>query len=64
MSAHMTAEQRRMLFRLREEGLTVAEVARAIGMHFQTVYRVLEGKLTREGHPIEWIPRAWSPDAG
>jgi DNA invertase Pin-like site-specific DNA recombinase len=52
----MTAEQRRMLFRLRDEGLSVEEVARAIGMHLITVYRVLEGKLTREGHPFNWTP--------
>ena len=56
MAAHMTAEQRRMVFRLRSEGLSVNEVARAVGMHFQTVYRVLEGKLTKEGHPASWSP--------
>jgi IS30 family transposase len=52
----MTAEQRRMVFRLRSEGLSVNEVARAVGMHFQTVYRVLDGKLTKEGHPATWSP--------
>ncbi len=56
MAAHMTAEQRRMVFRLRSEGLKVNEVARAVGMHFQTVYRVLEGKLTKAGHPASWSP--------
>jgi transposase, IS30 family len=56
MAAHMTADQRRMVFRLRSEGLSVNEVARAVGMHFQTVYRVLEGKLTKEGHPASWSP--------
>jgi transposase, IS30 family len=58
MSAHMTREQRRMVFRLRTEGLSVNEVARAVGMHFQTVYRVLEGKLAKEGHPASWSPAA------
>jgi DNA invertase Pin-like site-specific DNA recombinase len=39
----MTVEQRRMVFSLRKSGLNVREVARAVGIHFMTVYRVLDG---------------------
>jgi transposase, IS30 family len=58
MAAHMTREQRQMVFRLRKEGLSVNEVARAVGMHFMTVYRVLDGSLRKEGHPATWSPAA------
>lgn len=58
MAAHITADQQRMVFRLRSEGLSVNEVARAVGMHFGTVYAVLDGSRTKGGHPANWSPAA------
>jgi transposase, IS30 family len=53
----MTVEQRRMVFSLRKSGLSVREVARAVGIHFMTVYRVLDGAYKRdEGRPVRWSP--------
>jgi IS30 family transposase len=53
----MTLERRRMVFRLRGKGLTVAEVARAADIHLKTAYRVLERSFKRdEGRPDSWAP--------
>jgi IS30 family transposase len=53
----MTVEQRKMVFSLRGKGLSVAEVARAAGIHFQTAYRVLDHSFVRdEGRPDTWWP--------
>jgi IS30 family transposase len=58
VTAQMTVEQRRMVFRLRGKGLKVVEVARAADVHFMTVYRVLAGEYKRdEGRPDTWAPR-------
>ena len=58
VTAQMTVEQRRMVFRLRGKGLKVVEVARAADVHFMTVYRVLAGQYKRdEGRPDTWSPR-------
>jgi len=57
VTPQMTVEQRRMVFRLRKSGLPVREIARAAGIHFMTVYRVLEGAYKRdEGRPVRWSP--------
>jgi IS30 family transposase len=53
----MTVEQRRMVYRLRDKGLSVAEVARAADIHLQTAYRVLDRSFSRDdGRPDTWWP--------
>jgi IS30 family transposase len=53
----MTLERRRLVFRLRGKGLSVAEVARAADIHLKTAYRVLERSFKRdEGRPDTWSP--------
>lgn len=57
VTPQMTIQQRRMVFRLRGKGLTVAEVARAADIHLKTVYRVLKREFKRdEGRPDTWLP--------
>jgi transposase, IS30 family len=56
VTPQMTVKQRGMVFRLRDRGLTVAEVARAADVHLQTAYRVLAGSFSRDGRPDTWAP--------
>jgi IS30 family transposase len=57
VTPQMTLERRRMVFRLRGKGLSVAEVARAADIHLKTAYRVLERSFKRdEGRPDTWSP--------
>lgn len=57
VTPQMTIQQRRMVFRLRGQGLSVADVARAADIHLQTAYRVLKHEYKRdEGRPDLWLP--------
>lgn len=59
VTPQMTVKQRRMVFHLRDRGLTVAEVARAADIHLKTAYRVLAGDFSRDdGRPDTWAPAA------
>ncbi len=56
MGAHLTVEQRRLVRRLRADGMTVAEVARKIGCSLRTVKRVVAGQGKREERQTRWSP--------
>jgi transposase, IS30 family len=57
VTPQMTVERRKMVFSLRGNGLSVAEVARAADIHLQTAYRVLDRSFVRdEGRPETWSP--------
>jgi IS30 family transposase len=55
---HLTVEQRRMVRRMRAEGMTVADVARSIGCSLRTVKRVAAGPGKRETRQTRWSPCA------
>ena len=55
VTPQMTVQQRTMVYSLRGRGLTVAEAARAAGIHFMSAYRVLADYHTRDdGRPDMW----------
>ncbi|HEX2272628.1 MAG TPA: IS30 family transposase [Acidimicrobiales bacterium] len=56
MGAHLTDEQRRLVRKLRRDGVTVAEVAREIGCSLRTVKRVAVTVGKRERRRIRWCP--------
>lgn len=56
MGAHLTVAQRQRVRQLRADGMTVADVARAIGCSLRTVKRVAAGKGNREERQTPWCP--------
>ena len=56
MAVHLSVEQRQQLRRLRSEGMTISEVARAVGCSLRTVTRVAAGKGIREQRKAPWCP--------
>src|SRR5674476_757892 len=57
MAAHLTNEQRQLVFRLRHRGLTTAAIAREIGVTWQGIHVVLRGQK-RDARPDEWTSAA------
>src|SRR5665647_311162 len=53
MAAHLTNEQRQLVFRLRHRGLTTTAIAKEIGLTWQGVHVVLRGQK-REARPDVW----------
>lgn len=58
MGVHLTDDQRREVRRLRAEGMTVPDVARAVGCSLRTVKRTCAGKGKREEQRTRWCPSA------
>jgi IS30 family transposase len=56
MSAHLTAEQRQLAFRLRARGLKLREVARAVGVRVSVAHRAARGGYVRWGQCDGWRP--------
>jgi IS30 family transposase len=53
MAAHLTNEQRQLVFRLRHRGLSTAAIAREIGLTWEGAAAVLRGQK-REARPDAW----------
>ena len=53
MTAHLTNEQRRLVFRLRHRGLSTAAIAREIGLSWEGVAVVLRGQK-RDARADDW----------
>jgi IS30 family transposase len=53
MAAHLTNEQRQLVFRLRRRGLSKAAIAKEIGFSWQGIHVVLRGQK-RDARPDEW----------
>jgi IS30 family transposase len=53
MAAHLTNEQRQLVFRLRHRGFTTAAIAREIGLSWEGAAKVLRGQK-REARFDEW----------
>jgi IS30 family transposase len=53
MSAHLTNEQRQLVFRLRQRGLSKRAIAKEIGLTWQGIHYVLRGQVT-DARPDVW----------
>jgi hypothetical protein len=53
MAAHLTSEQRQLVFRLRHRGLTTAAIAKEIGLTWEGAAAVLRGQKC-EARPNTW----------
>ena len=58
MAAHLTNEQRQLVFRLRHRGLTTAAIAREIGLTWEGAAAVLRGQK------VDARPDLWSSAPG
>jgi IS30 family transposase len=55
LAVHLTKEQREMVLRLRSKGLSLKEIAKALGCAHQTILTVLRGNK-HEAKPLPWTP--------
>ena len=53
MAAHLTKEQRQLVFRLHHRGLSTSAIAKEVGMTSEGMRVVLRGQK-RDGWPDEW----------